>query len=209
MHYQHCRDVSKASSRCLPDMREDLESGLERLLECSSQRLSKLEEIRPRGYSRAQKGTGPPPEISRDKAFQSKVTLGEVSREPFQTSGEPTEGFCQMSPRYHETLEQVRVGLNVSRYVYLLEMFRQCQANLFLNLSRIQAEPLAYLGAYQTVQRALEDRRANILSQQGDRISYGVHLPLMLPQMAREDGHGERKTVFPLQKQGRCRVSAI
>lgn len=77
-----------------------------------------------RGYSRAQKGTGPPPEISRDKAFQSKVTLGEVSREPFQTSGEPTEGFCQMSPRYHETLEQVRVGLNVSRYVYLLEMFR-------------------------------------------------------------------------------------
>ncbi len=78
------------------------------------------------GYSRAQKATGPPPEISRDKAFQPKVTLGEVSREPFQTSGEPivsfcnvsqtsrepTEGFCQMSPRYHETLEQVRVGLD-------------------------------------------------------------------------------------------------
>jgi hypothetical protein len=104
--------VPKASSRCLSDIREDLESGLERLLECSSQRLSKLEEIRPRGYSRAQKGTGPPPEISRDKAFQPKVTLGEVSREPFQTSGEPTEGFCQMSSRYHETLEQVRVGLD-------------------------------------------------------------------------------------------------
>ena len=64
-------------------MKEDLESRLDRLLECSSQRLSKLEEIRPRGYSRAQKGTGPPPEISRDKAFQSEVTLSEVSREPF------------------------------------------------------------------------------------------------------------------------------
>jgi len=83
----------------------------------------------PQGYSRAQKGTGPPPEISRDKAFQSKVTLGEVSREPFQTSGEPIVGFCQMSPRYHEALEQVRVGPSVWRYSYLLEMSRQCQAN--------------------------------------------------------------------------------
>jgi len=73
----------------------------------------------------------------------------------------------------------------------------------------LNAEPLAYLGACKTVQHALEVRRANILSQQGDRISYGVHLPIMLPQMAREDGHCQRKTVFPLQKQGRCRVSAI
>jgi hypothetical protein len=86
-------------------MREDLESGLERLLECSSQRLSKLEEMTPWKFESSERHWASS-EISRDKAFQSKVTLGEVSREPFQTSGEPTEGFCQMSPRYHETLEQ-------------------------------------------------------------------------------------------------------
>jgi hypothetical protein len=39
--------VPKTSSKCLPDIRENLESDLERLLECSSQRLSKLEEMIP------------------------------------------------------------------------------------------------------------------------------------------------------------------
>jgi hypothetical protein len=81
-HSHFSRDVETLFT-ATPRYQEDLESGLERLLECSSQRLSKLEEIRPRGYLRAQKGTGPPPEIPLDKASQSKVTLGEVSREPF------------------------------------------------------------------------------------------------------------------------------
>jgi hypothetical protein len=114
-----------------------------------------------------------------------------------------------MFPRHQEALEQVHVGLNVSRYSYLLEDVSSVSTQILWGLSRIQAEPLAYLGAYQTVQHALEARRANILSQQGDRIPYGVHLPLMLPQMAREDGHCQRKTVFPLQEQSGCRVSAI
>jgi hypothetical protein len=51
--------MSKASPRYLPGIMEDLESDPERLLGCSSQRLSIFEEIRPQGYSRAQKGTGP------------------------------------------------------------------------------------------------------------------------------------------------------
>jgi hypothetical protein len=80
-------------------MGQDLESGLERLLECSSQRLSKLEEIRPREYSRAQKGTGPPPEISRDKAFQSKITLSEVYRGPFPDIRRTARKLLQMAPR--------------------------------------------------------------------------------------------------------------
>jgi len=123
--------------------------------------------------SSARAGTGPPPEISRDKAFQSKVTLGEVSREPFQisgepivsfcnvsqTSGEPTEGFCQMSPRYHETLEQVRVGLNVSRYVYLLEMSRQCQAN--------SLGPLENSGRASGVSGSVQNGSARVRRQKG------------------------------------------
>jgi hypothetical protein len=41
-----------------PDVREDLESGLERLLECSSQRLSKLEETRPGDIRELRKALG-------------------------------------------------------------------------------------------------------------------------------------------------------
>jgi DNA-binding transcriptional regulator YiaG len=50
--------VLKASSRYLSDIREDLESGLERLLECSSQRLSKLEEMTPRDIRELRKALG-------------------------------------------------------------------------------------------------------------------------------------------------------
>jgi hypothetical protein len=58
LHYQHCRNVSKSSIKCLPDIREDLESRLERLLECSSQRLSKLEEMTPRDIRELRKALG-------------------------------------------------------------------------------------------------------------------------------------------------------
>jgi len=201
--------VSKTSIKCLPDIREDLESGLERLLECSSQKLSKLEDIRPRGYSRAQKGTGPPPEISRDKAFQSKVTLGEVSREPFP---DIRRTYRRLLPDVSKISRDTRAGTCGTRRFRDTYIFSRCLASarqILWDLSRTQTEPLAYLGACKTVQHALEARRANILSQHGDRIPYGIHLPHMLPQMAREDGHCQRKTMFPLQKQGRCRISAI
>jgi len=163
----------------------------------------------PQGYSRAQKDTGPHPEISRDKAFQFKVTLGEVSREPFPDIRRTCK---RLLPDVSKISRDTRAGACGTRHFRDMYIFSRCFASasqILWNFSRTQTEPLAYLGACKTVQHALEVRRANILSQQGDRISYGVHLPLMLPQMAREDGHCQRKTVFPLQEQGRCRVSAI
>jgi hypothetical protein len=45
-----------------------------------------------------------------------------------------------MSSRYHETLERVRVGLNVSRYSYLLEDVLSVSRQVLWDLSRIQAE---------------------------------------------------------------------
>jgi len=84
-----------------------------------------------------------------------------------------------MSSRYHETLEQVRMGLDAFE---IRISFRN--VSLVPRARENSGRARAYLGAYQTVQPTLETRRANILSQHGDRIPYGIHLPLMLPQMA-------------------------
>jgi hypothetical protein len=152
--------VPKASSRYLLDISVDLKSGLERLLECSSQRLSKLEEIRPRGYSRAQKGTGPPPEISRDKAFQSKVTLGEVSREPFP---DIRRTYRRLLPDVSEISRDTRAGACGTKRFEILISSR----DVSLVPRKSLLEPLENSGRASGVSGSVSNGSARVRSQKG------------------------------------------
>jgi len=64
-----------------------------------------------------------------------------------------------MSPRYHETLEQVRAGLDASRHVYLLDVSLVPRKSLL--------EPLENSGRASVVSGSVSNGSVRVRNQQG------------------------------------------
>jgi len=95
----------------------------------------------------------------RDRAFQSKVTLGEVSREPFQISGEPIVSFCNVS----QTSGGTRAGACGTKRFEILISSRRC----FVSVHANPLEPLKNPGRASGVSGSVQNGSARVRTQKG------------------------------------------
>lgn len=110
-------------------------------------------------YSRAQKGTGPRPEISRDKAFNPRLRKAGSLR-AFLDDRRTDRRLYQMSPKHQEILEQVHVRLDAWLDTYIFSRH-------LASATQILWRPLENLGRASSISESAPKGSARVRNQKG------------------------------------------